>query len=590
MQARKTSTPRWLRQTRRIILLDLLSIIAGVIGGLGAVLFRYMIKFFRTIFFTHIHNGLSVLASPTTSFDWTLILLPALGGLLIGPIIARVAPETRGHGVPEVMEAVLTRGGRIRSRVALVKIFVSSITIGSGGSAGREGPIAQIGASIGSLIGRAAKLDPHCTRLLVTCGLSAGIAGTFNAPLGGAVFGMEILMRSIGPFDAIPVIFSSVIGAATASIFLGRQPSFIIPSIPKWAVSEIPIYILHGLLMGLIAVVWVRIFYAIEELFSRIPVNLSLKPALGGLLAGTLLAVFPEYGVGGVGYEGIDMALAGMLPVTLMLVLGVSKMLATSLTIGSGGSGGIFAPSLYIGAMLGGVLGHVYATLLQGPVTSETGYMLAGMAALFAGAAQAPLNVIIIIPEMSGSYSLIPPIMASAGTSFVVSWLLLRGSSIYTLKLERRGVKVRMFTSFILDSVRVEEVMTRKVVTIPANASLAVLETLFEENPYGGYPVVNEKGELVGIVTRSDLEKARHKLEPEEYKKTRVIDIASKNPEVAYPDETVREAIEKMKKKKISRLPVVSRDKPGMLVGIVATRDILKAYEVAVEREEKGVG
>jgi len=147
-----------------------------------------------------------------------------------------------------------------------------------------------------------------------------------------------------------------------------------------------------------------------------------------------------------------------------------------------------------------------------------------------------------------------------------------------------------MFTSFILDSVRVEEVMTKKVVTIPANASLAVLETLFEENPYGGYPVVNEKGELAGIVTRSDLEKARHKLKPEEYKKTRAIDIASKNPEVAYPDETIREAIERMKKKKISRLPVVSRDKPGMLVGIVTIRDILRAYEVAVEREEKGVG
>jgi len=574
------------KQAKRILLLELLGVIAGVAGGIGAIIFRLMINVNRHIFFRTI---LPAITLSVNGFNLAHIIIPAIGGLIVGPIIMKFAPETKGHGVPEVMEAVLLRGGRIRARVALVKVFVSSITIGSGGSAGREGPIAQIGASIGSLVGRILRLDPHDLRLLVACGLSAGIAGTFNAPLGGAIFGMEVLLRNIGPFDAIPVLFSSVIGAATASVFLGSKPSFTIPAIPEWAPHEIPVYLLHGAIMGLVAYAWVKLFYTVEEAFSKLPIRLSLKPALGGLVAGLLFASLPAYGVGGVGYEGVEMALAGLLPIELMLLLGVAKMLATSFTIGSGGSGGVFAPSLYIGSMIGGALGHLYTRLAPGLVSGHLGYALAGMAALFGGAAQAPLNVVVIIPEMSGSYSLIPPIMASAGTSFLVTWLLLRGSSIYTLKLERRGLRVRMFSSFILDSVRVEEVMTRHVITVRVDTPVQVLETMFEENPYGGYPVVDRDGwRLVGIVTRTDLERAKRLMGGEGFSKARVGDIATRDLVVAYPDETVREALEKMRERGVSRLPVVSRSDPTRLVGIITIRDILKAYEIAMEREEKG--
>ncbi len=575
--------------TRRMLLVDLLSIIVGIVGGLGAVVFRLFIKFNHILFHENLLPILHLLGiHSTTPIDPALILIPAIGGLIVGPIVAKVAPETKGHGIPEVMEAVLLRGGKIRSRVALVKIFVSSITIGSGGSAGREGPIAQIGASIGSILGKISKLDPHDTRLLVTCGLSAGIAGTFNAPLGGALFGMEVLLRNIGLFDAIPIIFSSVIGATTASMFLGSKPSFIIPHVPRWTPQEIPLYLLHGVLIGIIAVVWVELFYLVEELMEKVPLDLQFKPALGGIVAGLLLATFPEHGIGGVGYEGVNEALMGYLTLGILLALAVSKMLATSFTIGSGGSGGIFAPSLYIGAMFGGALSQMYMHLFGKVISEPLGYTLAGMAALFAGAAQAPLNVIIMIPEMSGSYSLIPPIMASAGTSFLVSWLLLRGSSIYTRKLERRGLKVRMLSSFILDSVKAEEIMTRDVVTIDANAPIAVLMTMFEENPYTGYPVVHD-GKLVGMVTRYDLERAKKEIPPEKLSDMKVIDIATKNVVKAYPDETIREVIEKMKKHKISRLPVVSREDPFKVVGIISIRDLVRAFEKAIEREEKGI-
>jgi CIC family chloride channel protein len=287
-------------------------------------------------------------------------------------------------------------------------------------------------------------------------------------------------------------------------------------------------------------------------------------------------------GIGGVGYEGIEQALLGLIPPLLMLLLGIAKILATSFTIGSGGSGGVFAPSLYIGAMLGGTIGSLYYVILpRGILGDPLGYKLAGMAALFAGAAQAPLNVIIMIPEMSGSYSLIPPIMASAGASFIVSWLLLRGRSIYTIKLLKRGLAIRAFSSYILDLVKVSDVMTRNVVTIPSDAPFFVVETLFEEGAYGGYPVVDRKtGKLIGIITRSNLERARRHLSKETKRLLLAKDIGSRNLITITPDKTIREAYELMLKYNISRLPVVDPEDKSKLVGIITIRDVLRAYEI----------
>lgn len=576
-------SPRRPLTTRRHMTVDALAIIVGVIGGLGAVIFRLFIKFFNNIFFGIIYSQIDEIR--IGGYSLGLILLPALGGLIVGPIVYRFAPETKGHGVPEVLEAIITRAGRIRARVAMVKIFVSSITIGSGGSAGREGPIAQIGASIASILNRVAKLDPYDSRLLVACGLSAGISGTFNAPLGGALFGGEVLLRGFGLYDAIPLILSSVIGAATASIFLGQQPSFLIPRTPQWTPTELPIYLLHGALIGLIAFLWVKTFYTIEELFDTIKVKDYFKPAIGGLLTGFLIMLFPSYGISGVGYDGVEMALLGAIPPLLMLLLGISKILASSLTIGSGGSGGVFAPSLYIGAMFGGALGSLYFTIFPKSYLGDPlGYQLAGMAALFAGAAQAPLNVIVMIPEMSGSYSLIPPIMASAGTSFIVSWLLLKGSSIYTIKLKKRGLKIKAFSSYMLDLVTVEEVMTRNVVTIPADAPYYLIVTLFEENPYGGYPVVDRKtGQVIGIITRSDIEKIKKHLDDKTKGLLTAKDIGKKKLVAVRPQDTVRDAYELMVRHDISRLPVVTDE--NKLVGIITMRDILRAYELITSGE-----
>ncbi len=423
-----------------MILVYSLSALIGIIGGLGAVIFRYMIYINKILFFKTLGGNLVGI----TGSALILAILPAIGGFIVGPTTVKVAPETRGHGVPEVMEALYLHGGRIRKRVALAKIIVSSITIGSGGSAGREGPIAQIGAASASTLGQFFNLSREDVKLLVVSGLSAGIAGTFNAPLGGALFGLEVLMRGVQVFNAIPVIFSSVIGATTASIFLGRHPAFHPTGTMSWTPNEIPLYVLLGVIFGLLAYVWVRVFYLVEDGFRNLPIPEWMKPVVGGLFAGILMALYLGYGVGGVGYEGIDKALAGKLALELLIILGTAKILATSLTIGSGGSGGIFAPSLYIGSMYGMALGILYNNLFPHLATQPATYALAGMASLFAGAAQAPMTVIVMVPEMSGDYSLIAPIMASASMSYVIAWLLLRGSSIYTLKLERRGVRLRL--------------------------------------------------------------------------------------------------------------------------------------------------
>ncbi|GAH83135.1 unnamed protein product, partial [marine sediment metagenome] len=237
---------------------------------------------------------------------------------------------------------------------------VSAITIGSGGSAGREGPIAQIGSTVGSYIGNIFKLEPQQKKLLVVCGLSAGIAGTFNAPLGGAIFGMEILLRGIGIFNAMPVILASVVGVAVSASFLGQETAFHLSDIVLWKPQELPLFLLLGVIFGLISVIWVKVFYGSETIFEKIKIPESLKMGVGGLLTGVLIMFFPVYGIAGVGYEGIDLALAGSLAIGFAFLLGAIKILATSFTIGSGGSGGIFAPSLFIGAMFGVGFGGLF--------------------------------------------------------------------------------------------------------------------------------------------------------------------------------------------------------------------------------------
>ncbi len=585
MTGRKsTKTRDWISSLRRkrgqleerLTFVMILAALVGAVGGVGAIVFRFLISAIQTVFFSDL--------LPAVTYDvWNvnlgIMLLPAVGGLLIGVIVYDVAPETRGTGIPQVMEVYTLEGGRIRARIAALKVLVSSVTIGSGGSAGREGPITQIGAATGSAMGRVLGLSEDEVKLLVVSGVAAGIAGTFNAPLGGALFGIEILQRRFSWRGTAPIILASVVGTAVASVAFGLSPAIAAPTFNLASPAELGMYLVLGVIFGVLSYVWVRVFYLFEDFFERLKLRGILKVALGGLLVGAIGMFLPSYGILGVGYGGIELVLAGGITLTLALVLAVAKILATSLTIGSGGSGGIFAPTLYVGAMFGGALGLVFAGILPGVVTQPFGFSLSGMGALFAGAARAPLTSMIMIPEMTGDWGLLPALMISCIASYYVSSYLMKHSSIYTLKLERRGIDIKTLSvPDYLDSVFVGEVMQTPV-TVPDEMTVSRLLEYAVEVGRVSFPVVSDS-KLGGIVNVADAQKVG----AGSRNTTLVKDIMNRKPVVASSRDTVRDALKRMQESGITEILVVDGAEPPGLLGMVTAGDMVRAHELGLER------
>lgn len=406
--------------------LYIISVVVGIWGGLGAVIFRLLINLNNIVFLGNIAQ-------------YSIIISPALGALIAGILINKFAHEAKGHGVPEVIYAVWERFGIIRKRVAVVKILASSVIIGSGGSAGREGPIAQIGASIASSLGQLMRLKANELRLLVSAGLVAGISGTFNAPLGALIFGIEILSPTLDVTRLISLVLASVSGKIVATIFLGDFPAFIVPQgITLSNLQELEFIIVMGLVMGAIAGLWVKAFYWMEELFEKWNIPDIVKPMLGGLMVGLLALEWSDLGVLGVGYDVIERYLLyrDLLAIDL-LIAGLIKMIATIYTIGSGGSGGIFAPSLVIGSSIGGAMGEILSVMFPGLVGDPRAYSIIGMAIFFTAVAKAPLTTLIMIPEMTRTYELFLPIMVGNSVAYIMSLLILGRYSIYTLKVRK---------------------------------------------------------------------------------------------------------------------------------------------------------
>ncbi|MGB6001883.1 MAG: chloride channel protein, partial [Thermoanaerobaculia bacterium] len=410
-----------------------LAVVIGSLGGLGAVGFRYLIKVVQRWAWGSWNFDLGVMISHPWSWR---ILTPAIGGLIIGPIVYFLAREAKGHGVPEVMEAVVLRSGFIRARLVVVKSITSAICIGTGGSVGREGPIVQIGSALGSSIGQWLRISGRRLRTLVGCGAAAGIAATFNAPLAGALFAVEVILGDFGVSQFSPIVISSVMATVVSRHFLGDFPAFVVPTYQMVSAWELLLYLALGLVAGVVALVFIRLLYGFEDLMESLPIRPWLLPALGGFLVGALGLLYPQ--VLGVGYESINQALTGAYPLALLAALAFAKLVATSLTLGSGGSGGIFAPSLFLGAMVGGFLGEL-AHLSFPDITAASGaYALVGMGAVVAGTTHAPITAILIIFELTSDYKLIVPLMASCIIASLVSTRFSK-ESIYTMKLARRG-------------------------------------------------------------------------------------------------------------------------------------------------------
>jgi CIC family chloride channel protein len=562
-------------QTNEHTIMALLGIIVGLSGGLGAVGFRYLIRFFQTL----AYGGQTDLLELVVNLPWYYrVAVPAIGGLIVGPVVYFFAREAKGHGVPEVMEAVALKGGVIRKRVVVVKTLVSAICIGTGGSVGREGPIVQIGSAVGSVLGQFMKVSQDRMRTLVGCGAAAGIAATFNAPIAGSMFALEVVLGDFGLATFSPIVISAVMATAVSRYFLGNVPAFIVPAYELVSAWEFPLYLALGIFCAAVGVTFTKTLYRIEDLFDEIKFPEYLKGIIGGLILGVGSLVLPQ--VLGVGYGAIDTALMQNITWWLLLVLVLAKILATSITIGSGGSGGIFAPSLFMGAMAGGFFGAVIHNLFPDVTATAGAFSIVGMGAVVSATTHGPLSAILILFEMTGDYKIILPLMLACIIATGTSRQLLR-DSIYTLKLARRGVNLKEGKEVnVLRSMFVKDVMNANVETMPEALPLKKMTAQISKSKFNSFPVLNAQNQLIGILSFNDYSEAIFDDDLKDLVVAR--DLATTELVTVSLDDNLYTALEKISSKDFAVLPVVAAEDPTKLEGVVSRRDIIGAYNKAV--------
>ncbi len=488
--------------------LQTLAVVVGLGAGLGAAAFRWLIVT-ATRLFTGYEDYSAVAGAANAHLPgrgrWFLLLTPVVAGLVYGPLVYRFAREARGHGVPEVMYAVAERGGRIRPQVAVVKALASALCIGGGGSVGREGPIVQIGSALGSSLGQLVRLPESRLRILVACGAAGGIAATFNTPIAAVFFALELILADFAVESFAAVVLAAVAADALSRAVFGDHPFLTLPGFTIDSAAQYVAYALLGLLAGAVGVGWSRTLYLIEDVCDRLWRGPDwLRPAVGGLLLGGVLLVLPQ--MYGVGYPVLGRAVSGGYAVGFVLLLLVGKILATSLTIGIGGSGGVFAPSLFVGAMLGEAFGLVLHAADPALAPSPGAYALVGMGAVFAGAARTPITAVLIMFELTGEYRIILPLMLAIALAAGVSKLL-SADTIYTRKLLRRGIDLHA-PERALSTVAVTAAAGPLPAPLRAGTGLAELVARFAAEADTALPVVDEDGQILGVVPALEVERA----------------------------------------------------------------------------------
>jgi len=550
----------WLAVTKLGLVVT--ALLVGAVAGLGAAGFRDLIYLFTWLFTGRSAYGQlghqPSLHLPSLGI-WFVIVAPVVAGLLYGPLIARFAPEARGHGVPEVMLAVAENGGRIRPQVSLVKALASALCIGGGGSVGREGPIVQIGSAFASTLGQLTRMSEGRMRVIVACGAAGGISATFNAPLTGLFFGFEIVLKEFSAEALAATILSAVTADLISRAFFGSAAFFAsvphnLPIINDYSFLLIA---LLGLIAGGIGVLFQKTLYRGEDtadaLWQRWPQ--WLRPVAGGFLLGGLLLLLPE--MYGGGYPVMDRVFAGNYVLLFVLVLLAGKILATSLTLWIGGSGGVFAPSLFIGSATGTAFGIVCHHLFGAAIGPVALYGVVGMGAVFAGAAQSPLTAIASVAEMTGNFTLTLPIMLACGLASQLAKQVTHGS-IYTTKLLRRGINIERPKAIgALRALTVEQVMQ------PLHAiGDQPREFRGDHSATGTFDPVAWQ-QLVGPVT------------------------LSRRPQVLFADEDLEQARRQLVLYGRDGLPVLSHD--GQLEGWVTRADILRALTTKLESTEQEI-
>ena len=559
----------------------IIAIIIGILGGFSGIGIRAMIKGISELSFP----GPGTVLQNIMSNPWYIVLLaPIVGGIIVGPIIYYFAPEAKGHGVPEVMQAILLKGGAIRARVAFIKAVASAISIGSGGSVGREGPIIQIGSSLGSMVGQFARVPAKRLKTLVGCGAAAGIAAAFNAPIAGALFAVEIILMDFAVAQFSPIVISSVMATVVSRMFEGDFAAFMVPKYQLASPYEMVFYFVLGAFCGLVSYGFIKSLYFTEDFFdNKFNIPEWLKPAVGGIGIGVIGLFFPY--VMGVGYDTINDALYGKMVWELALALIFIKIIATSITLGSGGSGGIFAPSLFMGAMMGYFFGFVVHAMFPEITATPGAYALVAMGGMVAGTTRAPITAIIIVFELTNDYKIILPLMVTCIISTILSARFSR-ESIYTLKLVMKniGIKEGVETN-ILESIYVKDVFTEKFSSVNVSENFSKLVNNVLRAKVSDFPVVDTEGKIRGMLCLNDLKE--YLFDKDSLQNLLIAgDIANLNFETVALDDNCRIALEKLKDLQYSGLPVVEGSGSKKVIGMIWRKDIQDAYDKEIERVE----
>ena len=559
----------------RILLVSVLSAIIGLLAGLVAYgLYSLIAVITNLVFYQQLSPKLPTITE--NSLGWLVIIVPAIGGLIVGFMAKYGTEKIKGHGIPEAMEAVLINKSRIEPKVAILKPLSAAIAIGTGGPFGAEGPIIQTGGAIGSLVGQLLHTTAAERKVLLACGAAAGMAATFNTPVAAVVLIIELLLFEYKARSFIPLVISSVLATIIHIALIGAGPLFSVQPIEFGMPFALPYYLVLGVLSGLMGMVFSNTLYWIEDQFNRLPIDKLWWPAIGALFLGVIGFFMPR--VLGVGYGTITDILNARLALSTLLLIMFFKALALVVSLGSGTSGGLLAPMFMSGAAMGGAFALIVNQIIPGANLSPAACALVAMAAVFGSSARATFAMIIFAFEITRDYDGVLPLMLVCVIADAVALYLMR-NSIMTEKLARRGLRIPQdYEADILQQINVGEVMDRDAGAIPSEMKVSELADRIARGEFGhhhqGFPILDEQNLLVGIITWGDITKT---LVAKTARKKTVLEAGNHEPIVTYPDELMQHAVHKMLQHNIGRLPVVDRHNPRKLIGYLGRSAIMEA-------------
>jgi CIC family chloride channel protein len=570
-----------------------LALVVGVVAGLGGTLLTWGVDGTGALLLQRVvgldvpgHGESATVTWSGPERPWLLLLVLPLAGLVVGWIVRTFAPEAEGHGTDAVINAYHRERAVLRKRIVPVKLIASMLTIGSGGSAGREGPVAQVGAGFGSYLGDLLRLPYQDRRVLVIAGMAAGIGGMFRAPLGAALFAVEVLY-SDPDFETealIPAIISSIVSYVVVASLTGWDAIFHTADVRFVRPHELIAYLVLGMVVAIVGVLYVKVFYGMRDgVFARLPIPSWTKPAVGGLLLALLAMAVPQ--VLGGGYGWLQLTIDNQLPLKVLVLLVPAKILATSLTISSGGSGGVFAPSLVIGGVTGAVFADLVNRVAPQLAPPTAACVLVGMGGFFAGVAKVPIASLIMVAEMSGSYGLLVPMMLVASVAF----LLTRGVSIYEAQVPGRvdsPAHVGEFQVDVLERLCVRDVMasSQEVITVLPGESFERVLDIVAETDQQAFPVVDEHGMVEGMFSINDVRRVM--ATPEVWPLLVASDLGVTARGMAYlePDDDLHTAVRRFTAFQRVVLPVLSDSPPAPVIGLLRHHQVMEAYDREIHR------